>query len=80
MKHLRKAFSNHRLIRSYPDGPQDTLSTPNTGDVPGMPSGVSSAHTPNWQRRKPCFPSEPTETTPGFITLWDETDRKNTRK
>lgn len=80
MKHLRKAFSNHRLIRTNPEDPQDTLSSQTIDDSPYTAQGPSTSQPQTWRRRKPAFTHEITETVPGFITLWDETGRKKSKK
>ncbi|GAA0691609.1 hypothetical protein GCM10009104_18170 [Marinobacterium maritimum] len=80
MKHLRKAFSNHRLIRSSPEGPLDSLSDQPAEQGTDMSAPPSHKSPATWQRRKPSFPTEPTETVPGLITLWDEIDGKNENK
>ncbi|MBA4501546.1 hypothetical protein [Marinobacterium marinum] len=73
MKHLRKAFAHHRFIRRGPEAsrvPNEPQTTPNATTAAHEAARVS----PPWSRYKPAFTTEP-DTPPGFITLWDETDR-----
>ncbi|MBV0934590.1 hypothetical protein [Marinobacterium weihaiense] len=65
MKHLRRALTSHRLIRTQPEGvdasaPQSTHSEPPTPDPP------------YWTRRKPSFTPAEALDEHSHITLWDE--------
>lgn len=70
MKHLRKAFSTHRLIRSQPDG--TTAPVDNTQESLNKSSTLSPDPFSRWQRRKPRFNPVDSEDDDTFITLWDE--------
>ncbi|GAA0789389.1 hypothetical protein [Marinobacterium sediminicola] len=75
MKHLRKAFTNHRLIRSQPESPQEALLSQADEDHAYLPRETATEYSTAWRRRKPTFPSVETHTVPGMITLWDENNR-----
>ncbi len=79
MKHLRKAFSNHRLIRTPPEGSPEALSAQVAGDSASVSPDTATEHPPSWRRRKPAFPDEAVETVPEFITLWDETESQQAK-
>lgn len=73
MKHLRKAFSNHRLIRSAPDGDSPA------GEASARPQ-AADPHRPTrrrWQRRKPIFPPAAEPGSSARITLWDENSHQD---
>ncbi|MBR9828638.1 MAG: hypothetical protein GYB41_08355 [Oceanospirillales bacterium] len=72
MKHLRKALSNHRLIRSQPDSPAAAHSDSATTAHDELPL--------TWQRRKPSFDTLDAPLPPQVITLWDEIDKTYEKK
>lgn len=85
MRHLRKAFSTHRLIRSQPEtNSADTppsASSATDQDIYDVPTATSLGDT-HWQRKRPWHAggTSPESSLQRLIALWDETEETYSKK